>query len=166
MSRQALPHRHGEMPARRPARRRYFRDMHESDLPQVLAIERRAYPFPWPRQYFQACLASHFVCRMLLTDHTIEGYGIMAPSDTSVHILNVCVRPERQRRGLGTQIMVHLLDLARRAGATVAVLEVRVSNLVARSLYRRMGFTLVGRSRGYYPAEHGREDALVLARLL
>lgn len=156
----------GRSATRLPQTQRYFRDMHLSDVPQVLAIERRAYAFPWPRRYFETCLAKHFTCRLLMSDHTIDGYGIMAQSDASVHILNVCVRPERQGRGLGTRIVAHLLQRAKAAGARVAVLEVRVSNTVARRLYRRMDFTLVGRMRGYYPSERGREDALVLARLL
>ena len=59
-----------------------------------------------------------------------------------------------------------LSDLARQAGMLRMLLEVRVSNLKAITFYRHFGFAEIGRRRGYYPAQTGREDAIVMAKLL
>ncbi len=58
------------------------------------------------------------------------------------------------------------MNVARRHGADSMFLEVRPSNAVALRLYQGMGFDEIGRRRGYYPDEEGREDALILARTL
>ena len=80
------------------------------------------------------------------------------------HLLNICVHPDYQRRGLGSALVSFLLDRARRMGARVALLEVRVSNAAGYRLYVKLGFDEIGVRKHYYPARHGREDAIILAR--
>lgn len=145
---------------------RHLRDMTEADLPQVTLIEWRAYPFPWPADFFRFCLHEGLVCRVLEQDGMIFGYGILALDKDLVHILNLCVRPEFQGRGLGTRLLQHLLNLARRHGARYALLEVRPSNYAARTLYQRMGFVRSGMRKNYYPATGGHEDAIIMTREL
>jgi ribosomal-protein-alanine N-acetyltransferase len=142
------------------------RAMTEADLPEIVPIEYQAYPFPWPADFFRYCLRSGFVCRVLEHNRAVAGYGIFAVEQERAHILNLCVRPELQGRGLGTQLLTHLLTLARRRGARYALLEVRPSNYAARDLYRRMGFARSGMRKRYYPAHDGREDAFIMTRLL
>ena len=143
-----------------------LRDMTEADLPQVAPIERRAYPFPWQMDFFRHCLRGSFVCRVLEQGGMILGYGILALEKDRAHILNVCVRPEFQGRGLGTWLLEHLLNLARRRRARYALLEVRPSNYAARTLYQRMGFVRSGVRKNYYPATGGHEDAIIMTREL
>lgn len=143
-----------------------LREMTENDLAWVVAIERAAYPFPWPAEYFRHCLRTGCVCRVLEQDSNIVGYGILALEQDRAHVLNLCVRPEFQGRGFGTRLLNHLLSLARRRGARYALLEVRPSNYAARGLYERMGFSRSGVRKRYYPAPDGREDALILTRPL
>jgi ribosomal-protein-alanine N-acetyltransferase len=143
-----------------------LREMTETDLAWIVPIERQAYPFPWPADYFRHCLRSGCVCRVLEQDSSVVGYGIFAIEQDRAHVLNLCVRPEFQGRGLGTRLLNHLLNLARRRGARYALLEVRPSNYAARGLYQRMGFARSGVRKRYYPAADGREDALILTRPL
>ncbi len=82
------------------------------------------------------------------------------------HLLNVCTHPDHRAQGLGSNLINHLLEAARQAFASVALLEVRVSNKIAYELYCRMGFNEIGVRKDHYPARRGREDALVLAREL
>jgi ribosomal-protein-alanine N-acetyltransferase len=82
------------------------------------------------------------------------------------HVLNVCVHPDWQGRGLGRRILDRLLRLAREHEADTAFLEVRASNTVAQRLYESAGFNEIGVRRGYYPARVGREDAVVYAKTL
>jgi ribosomal-protein-alanine N-acetyltransferase len=142
------------------------RALRKSDLPQVLRIETRAYPLPWTEDYFDHCLRSGMCCRVLARHGMIEAYGIMSVEGNTAHILNLCVRPVSQRRGLGRRLLTHLLELARRHRAETACLEVRVSNLPARSLYQSMGFNAIGVEKDYYRLARGCEDALVMARPL
>ncbi len=144
----------------------HLRDMTEADLPQVVPIERHAYPFPWPTDFFRHCLREGFVCRVLEQGGEILGYGILMFENDRAHIFNLCVRPEAQGRGLGTRLLQHQLNLARRHRARYALLEVRPSNYAARTLYQRMGFVRSGVRKNYYPATGGHEDAIIMTREL
>ena len=80
------------------------------------------------------------------------------------HLLNITVLPELQRSGRGAALLAQLFDQARARAMSRMLLEVRPGNLGALALYRRHGFTEIGRRRDYYPAHQGREDAIVMAR--
>jgi ribosomal-protein-alanine N-acetyltransferase len=140
-----------------------LRPMREGDLKQVLAVEQAAYPYPWTRGIFEDCLRVGYSCWVLEEGAQIVGYGVMTVAAGESHILNVCVRPERQRAGYGLRLLEHLVALSRRHHADTALLEVRPSNRAALALYRKAGFNEVGVRRGYYPGTNGREDALILA---
>ncbi len=137
------------------------------DLPDVMRVERAAYAFPWTEGIFRDCLRVGYVCKLLENERVPVGHGIMSIAAGECHVLNLCVHPDYQRRGLGRHLLSHLLDLARRRGAGSAILEVRRSNHAAFTLYDRLGFNQIGVRRDYYPGHGGRrEDALVLAREL
>lgn len=139
-----------------------LRDMEAADLKAVMGIESRSYDFPWTEGIFRDCLRVGYYCRVLLDNDQPTCYGIMSLGAGEAHILNLCVKPECRGRGMGRYMLTHLLEHARRNGASVAVLEVRQSNTAAQALYERMGFHSIGVRRGYYPAFTGREDARVL----
>lgn len=140
-----------------------LRPMGRPDLDAVLMVERAAYAFPWSREIFEDCLKAGYNCRLGEIDATIVAHGVMSVAVGECQIFNLGVHPDWQGRGLGRQMLRHLLALARRREAATAFLEVRVSNTAALALYRAEGFCEIGRRRGYYPAPGGREDALVLA---
>jgi ribosomal-protein-alanine N-acetyltransferase len=140
--------------------------MRPEDLPVVAAIEREAYPFPWTEGIFRDCLRVGYCCAILEISDATDGYAVMSVAAGEAHLLNLCVRPSRQRCGLGTDLLHWLLDRARREGAREIFLEVRPSNVPAARLYERAGFSRVGLRRNYYRADNGREDAVVLSRSL
>jgi ribosomal-protein-alanine N-acetyltransferase len=143
-----------------------IRTMREGDLATVLAIDRKAYEFPWTEGIFRDCLRVGYHCRVLEQTGDIMAYGVMSVAASEAHLLNLCVRPEVQRQGYGRRMLNHLVDLANRAGADVVLLEVRVSNEPAIALYHALGFNEIGQRKQYYPARQGREDALILALAL
>lgn len=143
-----------------------LRPMQPGDLAQVLAIERAAYPYPWSERIFRDCLRVGYCCWVVELGDSVEAYGIMSAGGNESHVLNLCVNPDSQRRGLGRLLLGHLLEVAREHRADVTLLEVRPSNHAARRLYEDMGFAEVGVRRRYYPARFGREDALILGRAL
>lgn len=142
---------------------RQFRAMRASDMDQVLENEQRAYQFPWTRGNFSDCLTAHHECQVLLLNGAVAGHGILAMGPEEAHLLNVCVRRDRQGEGHGRDLVLHMLERARLRGAEMVFLEVRPSNLVAVTLYHTLGFNDIGVRRGYYPAPTGHEDAQVMA---
>ncbi len=141
------------------------RVMTEADLPAVMAIEERAYVVPWTPGIMRDCLRVGYHCWVYEQEGELVGYGILsAAMDVGEsHILNLCVRPESQGRGLGRRILEHLLEQSKRLGCHLVLLEARPSNPVAIRLYRSAGFEQIGRRKRYYPTPTGREDALVFA---
>lgn len=143
-----------------------MRPMREADLPVVVRLEASVYPYPWTEGIFRDCLRVGYCCRVLVEPEEIVGYGVMSIGAGECHILNLCVHPRVQRQGHGRRVLWRLLTIARTRNADMAFLEVRASNRSAFALYTREGFREVGMRRGYYPAENGREDAVIMARSL
>jgi len=133
-------------------------------LDAVMAIERRAYEFPWSEANFRDSLRTGYSSWVLLDEEVVQGYALMSMAAGEAQILNICVSPLRRRLGLARQLLEHLLLLARAAQMERMYLEVRPSNTAALKLYAAYGFELVGRRRRYYRSADGNEDALVLAR--
>ena len=140
-----------------------LRPMHESDVDAVMAIENDIYPFPWTHGIMRDCLRVGYCCWLAVQDEQIIGYCIMSIGAGESHLLNICIRRDWQRQGIASQLMKHMLKLAKRHGAEVCLLEVRPSNTSAIEMYEKLGFSEVGLRKSYYPAENGREDALILA---
>lgn len=145
-----------------------FRPMHEDDLPEILSIELSAYAFPWTTNIFRDCLRVGYCCWVLERDGIIAAYGVISVvvGVGESHLLNLCVDPALQGTGLGRIMLDWLLDIARQHKVDMVFLEVRPSNDMAMKLYSDAGFDEVGMRRNYYPAKHGREDALIMARSL
>lgn len=140
-----------------------LRPMVGADLESVLAVERRAYAFPWSPGIFADSLRVGYRCWLVERERAILGYGVMSVAAGEAQILNLCVDPQWQGRGLGRRMLERLLEDARRLQADTAFLEVRASNRPARELYLSCGFNEIGIRRGYYPTQDGREDAVILA---
>jgi ribosomal-protein-alanine N-acetyltransferase len=135
--------------------------MAEADLEQVIAIEQESFALPWSADHFIDELHSPhsfplaavtgggsvvgFICPFLVLD---EG-----------HILDVVVGSTHRGGGIGRLLVETALVMLRDHGAVRVSLEVRVSNVAAISLYRRLGFVETGRRKRYY--ENG-EDALLM----
>ena len=143
-----------------------LRKMTEDDLSAVTEIESAAYDFPWSESIFRDCLRVGYGCWIYAEHDQIVAYGVISTAIGECHVLNLCVKPNLQGRGLGRLMLRRLLRIAAQLSADTAVLEVRPSNTRAIQLYLSEGFNEVGRRKAYYPALSGREDALVLAKTL
>lgn len=143
-----------------------IRDMMPEDVAAVMRIEKASYAFPWSDGIFRDCLRVGYVCCVAEIDDIIVGYAIMSTGAGEAHVLNLCVGEAWRGRGLGGQLLAHLLEFAKSLGVSDAFLEVRPSNTSAIRLYQSAGFSQIGIRRGYYQAVGGREDAVVLRRVL
>jgi ribosomal-protein-alanine N-acetyltransferase len=136
--------------------------MTDRDLDEVLAIEKTVYSHPWTRGNFVDSLRAGYECRALRVGAELIGYFVMLIGPGEAHLLNLSIAGARQRRGHGAALLREVLRIARERGALRLFLEVRPSNVAARRLYESFGFRAVGLRGAYYPAHHGREDALVM----
>jgi [ribosomal protein S18]-alanine N-acetyltransferase len=141
----------------------WFRPLVESDIEPVMALESGLYEYPWTPGNFRDSLNAGYSCWAVLDRNGLFGYAVLMLGAGEAHLLNLSIAPHAQRQGHGTHLLHHLIGVTRRYGATRLFLEVRPSNLPGRALYARNGFVEVGTRRGYYPARHGREDAIVLS---
>lgn len=142
------------------------RAMTGDDLDLVVAIEQRAYPYPWSRGNFSDSLSSGYDAWIFADERGWIGYAVLMWVIDEAHLLNLCVPVELQRRGLGRRLLGWLMADAAARGARSLLLEVRPSNLPALALYRNSGFAAIGVRKAYYPAGAAREDALVMSRSL
>ena len=132
-----------------------------ADLPQVLAIERRAFPTPWSLAMFVLELSKPSgICLAALRDDELVGYLVCSRYHTVWHIMNIAVEPSLRRQGIASALLRHLFETSDRPDEQYT-LEVRPSNLVAISMYERFGFRRAGFRKGYY---QDREDALIMWR--
>jgi ribosomal-protein-alanine N-acetyltransferase len=133
-----------------------------ADLPQVIAIERRAFPAPWSLAMFVLELSKPAgICLAAVQDNALVGYMICSRYDTVWHVMNIAVDPKLQHRGFGSAMLTQLLAEVGDDGARYT-LEVRQSNVAAVRLYERFGFRAAGHRRRYY--QDNGEDAVVMWR--
>jgi ribosomal-protein-alanine N-acetyltransferase len=126
-----------------------IRQLAYADLPQVIAIERRAFPTPWSLAMFVLELSKPSgICLAALEHGVIVGYLVCSRYDTVWHLMNVAVEPHRRRQGIATALLERLFDRADKPSEQYT-LEVRTSNEDAIRLYERFGFRAAGRRRAY-----------------
>ena len=144
--------------------RAVLRDMRREDLPAVLDIERRSFAQPWSRAFFEKELATPFARLVVVVEGAVPrpqviGYTCRWRVTDEVHLLNVAVHPERRGLGHGRALVAGVVGEAETARARVVYLEVRAGNVIARRLYRQLGFKDLGVRRGYYGPG---QDAIVM----
>ena len=143
-----------------------MRTMSYTDLKQVITLEEKAYPYPWTLGIFRDCLRIGYSAWVMTLDKKIIGYAIVMLSPGEAHILNICIEPDFQKKGLGRYLLRHILKKSNQTDVDMVLLEVRRSNTAAQQLYQSEGFHELGVRKAYYPASHGREDAIILAKYL
>ena len=141
------------------------RKLFKSDLAQLLAIEQAVHVTPWTEETFKTCFQAGYVGWVIEVDKKIIGFVIISLAE-ECHVLNLCVARQYQHQGWGRKLLEIALTQAKQQGVHIAYLEVRDSNSHAISLYRSMGFQVVGGRKNYYATVAGHEDALVFAKTL
>ncbi|MBN2648078.1 MAG: ribosomal protein S18-alanine N-acetyltransferase [Thiotrichales bacterium] len=151
----------------------YLRAMDESDLDSVMSIEQQAYDFPWSEQGFLNSLDQGFNFVFCDLQHRLLGYACLLKVLDEAHLLNFCIAPVYQGKGLASLALKQLIERLREAQFAIVLLEVRESNAAARGLYRKHAFSEDGVRRNYYPVRdwdlvrndyvETREDAILMS---
>lgn len=134
----------------------------EDDVAEMALIEMASFSDPWPAQAFSSVLAMPSARVVVATDPKDFplGYCVLLTAADQGEIANLAVAPHARRQGIADVLLREALHAATTKGVVAVYLEVRASNVAARTLYSTHGFREIGRRRGYY--QRPPEDALVL----
>lgn len=131
------------------------------DMPEVLRIERNSFEFSWSEQDFLTCLRQRNCIGMVAEhDQDIVGFMIYELHKARLNIMNFAVANEARRLGVGTQMVLKLIDKLSQQRRNEILLEVRESNLPAQLFFRDHGFRAVSILRNHY--DDTTEDAYVM----
>jgi len=137
-----------------------------ADLDDTCAIENRAFERPWTRGNLVDSLMGDHLALACRVNHQLVGYAIVMMVLDEMHLLNLVIDPDWQKRGLGQLLLDAVIALARQRDCLTLYLEVRNSNAAAQKLYNLNEFVMIGVRQQYYPTNFGREDAIVMRRSL
>jgi ribosomal-protein-alanine N-acetyltransferase len=146
----------------------FIRRMRDEDLSSVREIERRSFSNPWNDNTFRGEIQNTAVSFPMVVvrrpGEEVVGYIVYWRIRDDVQINNVAVHPDCRGLGLGEAMVRHVIARSLEAEATFITLEVRQSNTPALTLYRKLGFEVMGTRKNYYTKPD--EDAYVMALVL
>ena len=138
-------------------------EMNASHVPQVAALEKICFADPWSEMSIASELQSLWSYWLVaLEEDRVVGYVGSQSSIDEADIMNVAVHPDFRRRGVAEALIIRLVSDLKERGIHALLLEVRVSNTPAITLYEKLGFSQVGRRKNYY--HNPKEDALILRK--
>lgn len=137
-------------------------------MPEVLAIEKLCFSNPWSRETFLGEIQNRAISFPLVVvsreEKRVAGYVIFWQIGDESQVNNLAIHPDFQGQGLGELAMRYVLNRLKENGVRFVSLEVRVSNHRALSLYRKLGFSILGVRKEYYSRPV--EDAYVMGLIL
>ena len=136
--------------------------MSREHLSDVASIEEMSFSLPWSLESLEFMLTDQASALVALEDGRVLGYvGMMCVLDEG-QIINVAVHSDARRRGVGRRLMEAAQTYAKERGIVFLSLEVRESNIAARSLYSSLGWEEQGIRKGFY--SHPVENACVMTK--
>ncbi|MBL4899015.1 MAG: ribosomal protein S18-alanine N-acetyltransferase [Colwellia sp.] len=137
-------------------------------LKPLLQIEDQCHSHPWSEKTFRSCIGGRYFGEKLSDNlnksPTVIGFYIGEHVIDEATLMDICVDPAEQGKGLGKKLLTQFINQAKTKGVVKIWLEVRAKNITAQMLYMNMGFIETGRRTGYYPSARGfgYEDAIVM----
>jgi len=142
-----------------------IRLVQEADLQRIYEIETKAFKTPYSfftlqtlfwfnREYFYVAELKEKVIGFIIGD--LRGYS-------HGHIVSIAVDEQYRGKGIGRCLIETLIEKFKKNGIKIVRLEVAVSNIVAQSIYKKMGFKIVDCIEKYYSDG---EDAFIMEKRL
>ena len=141
-------------------------DTRPEQLDDILLMEQQCFSVPWTHEQLMAQLSDFmhiFLCAEDENGRAVGYAGLMYVLDEG-YISNVAVSPDRRREGIADMLLTELYERAKAKKLSFLTLEVRESNIPAQSLYKKHGYTEVGRRKAYY--SRPKEDAVLMTCFL
>ena len=136
--------------------------MDHSDLKEAYEIEKQTNPSPWSKEnFFSSYEVGHksLVCRI---DNIIVGFIIFSVIKKEIHLLNIAVHIEHQKKGIGSLLMETMLKQASVMGVSKVYLEVRSKNEKAILFYKKYNFIKDAVRVNYYTGKNS-DDAVLMS---
>ena len=139
-----------------------IREMKETDLDRIVEIEGKIFSPPWSREAFLLEITKNLLAKYLVAiiDEMVVGYGGIWLILDEGHITNIAVDENYRGLGVGDRLLGGLIGLCSEKGLSAITLEVRKSNEIAKSLYKKYGFKEYGIRPKYYADNN--EDAIIM----
>jgi len=133
-----------------------------TDLPEILAIEALAHSHPWSEKIFLSNFGKRYINHVIMLDDQVVGYFVASYVAGEVTLMNIAIAPAYQGAGLGRALLSYLKTFSLSLSQQEIWLEARASNTSAIKLYQALDFVEVDIRPAYYPADNGREDAIIM----
>ena len=139
-----------------------FLPMDINYLLRVYELELESYDFPWTKEILRDCILYKYDSFVVVLDDYLVGYIISKITYPETHILNLTVKKNFRKKGIGKALIELIISDARLRNSENIILEVRANNTDAQSLYKKLNFEVIGTRKDYYESKNDREDAYVL----
>jgi ribosomal-protein-alanine N-acetyltransferase len=136
------------------------------DINSLMTIEQQCHSHPWSEKLMRSCIGGRYfgeTLRLANAPDIIHGFYIADYIAQESNLMDICIAPQWQGKGLGKQLLNRFMSQAKSRGAEKLFLEVRASNTPAQMLYINAGFIQIDRRLAYYPKVVGYEDAIVMS---
>jgi len=140
-----------------------LRKMTLEDIEQVVALDQMSFSLPWPMHSFQYEVTGNPAARCWVAELEGRVVGMVVAwfIVDEIHVATFAVHSDFRKQGIGEKLLAITLQSAKDEGAISSFLEVRESNIAALALYRKFGFVVDGRRKGYY--KNNGEDAILMS---
>ena len=139
-----------------------FLPMDINYLTKVYELELESYDFPWTKEILRDCILYKYDSFVVVLNDYLVGYIISKITYPETHILNLTVKKNFRKNGIGKALVELIISDARLRNSENIILEVRANNTDAQSLYKKLNFEVIGTRKDYYESKNDREDAYVL----
>ena len=128
-------------------------------------IEKSCFSDPWSSDAIASAIFNSMVmCLALIYEEKAVGFAMICTVTDESELLNLAVEENYRNKGFAAALMDRAEKEAIDAGADVMYLEVRESNAAASNLYKKIGFSEIGRRKKYY--RRPTEDAVIMEKKL
>jgi [ribosomal protein S18]-alanine N-acetyltransferase len=139
--------------------------MKEPDLKQLFRIEKESFSDPWIRESFLEDINKDFTYPAVVRkDGKLVAYTCLWKIEDELQIANIAVDNEHRSQGIGQKLMEWIIEQGLKQKCKTVTLDVRISNSIALTLYRKFGFEQIGRRKNYY--RFPVEDAIIMEKKL
>jgi ribosomal-protein-alanine N-acetyltransferase len=140
-----------------------IRDAEERDLPFLSETEAFVFSDAWSASAISSHLSSEWAISIVAEDGAVPlGYLLGSVLPPESELFRIAVSPSARRMGVGRLLLDAFFERVGAKGGKTVYLEVRESNLPARTLYESVGFETVGTRKNYY--HRPSEDAVILVK--
>ncbi|ALS97886.1 ribosomal protein S18-alanine N-acetyltransferase [Lacimicrobium alkaliphilum] len=143
-----------------------FSPINADNYDAVFRLQCACHSHPWSRGTFASCLTPPYFAWQLKGDEQLLGFYVGLQVLKEATLMDIGLAPSARGQGLSYLLLEHFFAQCRAKAMEEIWLEVRVSNQGAIHLYQKTGFELIETRKNYYPCAEGREDALIMRRLL